>query len=390
MPRATEDKPLESQLEKEISKDRYDELSKDVQKFVSDEDPDSKERDLIPMKLDEDAYRKYADDVLPMQPHEVDFETTVANLQKLFASKKTLIRRRLDCPRLTASYVPFCDYANIIKRMDEDAQLNELDHSALETPQFVASLQDPSLRKVRLRMLRRLDAHGEDTPLTIEDFVAECENFTALRRDNTDMEGCHDIHAVQKKKVKCGGPHYRSTCPLLSTDTGQKMRQKSRRRSYRRKRSQCKNVVIFATENARTYRDVTIRGRSLRFQLDTGTDITLISRQTWKELLKGGQLFTQIDFAEAYLQVEVEEESKELSTVNTHRSLYRYNRLPSGVKSAPCIFEQITDSMICGLEDVAAYLDDVIVTDRTHEEHRRNLEALFGRIHEYGFRVRME
>ncbi|EYB87968.1 hypothetical protein Y032_0254g296 [Ancylostoma ceylanicum] len=169
--------------------------------------------------------------------------------------------------------------------MDEDAQLNELDHSALETPQFVASLQDPSLRKVRLRMLRRLDAHGEDTPLTIEDFVAECENFTALRRDNTDMEGCHDIHAVQKKKVKCGGPHYRSTCPLLSTDTGQKMRQKSRRRSYRRKRSQCKNVVIFATENARTYRDVTIRGRSLRFQLDTGTDITLISRQTWKELV---------------------------------------------------------------------------------------------------------
>ncbi|KAK6764580.1 hypothetical protein RB195_024779 [Necator americanus] len=76
--------------------------------------------------------------------------------------------------------------------------------------------------------------------------------------------------------------------------------------------------------------------------------------------LNGGQLFTQIDFAEAYLQVEVEEESKEMLTINTHRGLYRYNRLPFDVKSAPGIFKQIMDSMICGLKGVAAYLDDVI------------------------------
>ncbi|KAK6741906.1 hypothetical protein RB195_009650 [Necator americanus] len=54
---------------------------------------DSKKRDLI-LTLDEDAYRKYADDILPKQPHEIDFETTVANLEKLFTSKKALIRQR--------------------------------------------------------------------------------------------------------------------------------------------------------------------------------------------------------------------------------------------------------------------------------------------------------
>ncbi|EYC07855.1 hypothetical protein Y032_0068g173 [Ancylostoma ceylanicum] len=157
------------------------------------------------MKLDEDAYRKYADDVLPMQPHEIDFETTVANLlQKPYVSKKTLTRRRYEClrvscPPLTDSYVPFRDYANTIKRLDEDAQLKELDCTALKTLQFIAGLQDPSRREVRLRMLRRLDNHGENTPLTVEDPVAECENFTAPRMDNTGMEGCHDIHAVQKK-----------------------------------------------------------------------------------------------------------------------------------------------------------------------------------------------
>ena len=106
--------------------------------------------------------------------------------------------------------------------------------------------------------------------------------------DSTGMEEGQDIHAVQKKTVKCyncGGPHYRSTCPLLSSNTGQKMRQKSRRkRSHRRERNQCKKVVSFAAENARTYLDVKIGGRSLNFLLDTGADITLISRPTWKRL----------------------------------------------------------------------------------------------------------
>ena len=106
--------------------------------------------------------------------------------------------------------------------------------------------------------------------------------------------------------------------------------------------------------------------------------------------LNGGTVFSQIDFAEAYHQVEVTEECKELLTINTHKGLFRYNRLPFGVKSAPGIFQQIIDTMITGLDGVAAYLDDVIVTGRTLEEHNTNLEALFDRILNYGFRIRIE
>ncbi|KHJ42924.1 hypothetical protein D918_07008 [Trichuris suis] len=50
-------------------------------------------------------------------------------------------------------------------------------------------------------------------------------------------------------------------------------------------------------------------------------------------VLNGGRLFSKLDFADAYLQVEVEDDSKELLTVNTHRGLYRYNRLPFGGSS---------------------------------------------------------
>uniref|UniRef100_A0A5S6R6A2 RNA-directed DNA polymerase n=1 Tax=Trichuris muris TaxID=70415 RepID=A0A5S6R6A2_TRIMR len=107
-------------------------------------------------------------------------------------------------------------------------------------------------------------------------------------------------------------------------------------------------------------------------------------------VLNGGTVFSRIDFADAYLQIEVDEQSKELLTINTHRGLYRYNRLPFGVKSAPGIFQQIMDTMLAGLKGTVAYLDDVVVVGTTKEEHQKNLDAVLNRIAEFGFTIRPE
>ncbi|KHJ76150.1 hypothetical protein OESDEN_24231, partial [Oesophagostomum dentatum] len=100
--------------------------------------------------------------------------------------------------------------------------------------------------------------------------------------------------------------------------------------------------------------------------------------------LNGGQLFTQIDFAEAYLQVEIEEESKEMLTINTHRGLFRYNRLPFGVKSSHIPADYGCDDLWIGGRCC------VFGRGCTDAEHHQNLKALFKRIQEYGFHVRME
>ncbi|VDM74675.1 unnamed protein product [Strongylus vulgaris] len=60
------------------------------------------------------------------------------------------------------------------------------------------------MREACLRIIFRLYSDAEDTPMTIEDLANECENFTALKMDNTDMEGTHDIHAAWKKKLDTG------------------------------------------------------------------------------------------------------------------------------------------------------------------------------------------
>ena len=53
--------------------------------------------------------------------------------------------------------------------------------------------------------------------------------------------------------------------------------------------------------------------------------------------LAGGRVFSKIDLSHAYQQVELDEESQKYLTINTHKGLYRYKRLPYGVSSAPAI-----------------------------------------------------
>ena len=61
--------------------------------------------------------------------------------------------------------------------------------------------------------------------------------------------------------------------------------------------------------------------------------------------LNGGVHFTKLDLSEAYMQIELDEESKFL-VINTHKGLYRVNRLPYGVASAPAIFPQTMDQIL--------------------------------------------
>ncbi|XP_065095800.1 uncharacterized protein K02A2.6-like [Ochlerotatus camptorhynchus] len=101
-------------------------------------------------------------------------------------------------------------------------------------------------------------------------------------------------------------------------------------------------------------------------------------------------VFSQVDLSDAFLQVEVDECSRDLLAINTHRGLYRYNRLPPGVKTSPGAFQQLIDTMLAGLPCTSGYLDDVVVGGKDTEEHWTNLRAVLERIQEFGFTIRPE
>ncbi|XP_045769765.1 uncharacterized protein K02A2.6-like [Maniola jurtina] len=105
--------------------------------------------------------------------------------------------------------------------------------------------------------------------------------------------------------------------------------------------------------------------------------------------LNGGKRFTKIDLSEAYSQVTLDE-SKKYTVVNTHRGLYVYNRLVYGLSSAPSIFQRIMEQVVAGIPNVSVFLDDILITGKTEEEHGKNLHAVFKMLEEEGLTVRQE
>lgn len=78
--------------------------------------------------------------------------------------------------------------------------------------------------------------------------------------------------------------------------------------------------------------------------------------------LGGGQKFTKLDMSQAYQQLLLDEDSRQYVTVNTHKGLYRYNRLPYGVASAPGIFQRTMDNLLQGIPFVVVRVDDILVS----------------------------
>ena len=104
--------------------------------------------------------------------------------------------------------------------------------------------------------------------------------------------------------------------------------------------------------------------------------------------LANGKAFTKIDLSQAYQQMVLDEESAKSLTINTHLGLYQYTRLPFGVASAPAMFQRAMDIILQGVEGVICYIDDILVTGATDEEHLDRLEEVLKRLKEYGLRAK--
>lgn len=104
--------------------------------------------------------------------------------------------------------------------------------------------------------------------------------------------------------------------------------------------------------------------------------------------LTGAKLFTKLDLSHAYQQLELDNDSEKYLTVNTHRGLYTYHRLAYGVSSAPLIFQAVMDQILQGIEQVTCFLNDILITDGSREEHLCKLEEVLSSLEKYNVKVK--
>lgn len=61
-----------------------------------------------------------------------------------------------------------------------------------------------------------------------------------------------------------------------------------------------------------------------------------------------------------------------------------------GISCAPELFQKAMESIVAGLDGVVVYLDDILVTGRTQNEHDARLTQLMTRLQHYGILEREE
>ena len=100
------------------------------------------------------------------------------------------------------------------------------------------------------------------------------------------------------------------------------------------------------------------------------------------DALQGSKLFTTLDLASGYWQVQMAEEDKPKTAFSTKYGLYQFNVMPFGLCNAPGTFERLMETVLRGMqwERAVLYLDDIIIFSRDVQEHMERLKEIFQRL----------
>ena len=100
--------------------------------------------------------------------------------------------------------------------------------------------------------------------------------------------------------------------------------------------------------------------------------------------LNGGQVFSKIDCSNAYLQYRLHVGYRKYTTINTPIGLFQYTRFPFGVSSVLAIYQCVMDNMLKSIPGVCVYLDDVLISGSSEQEHLDRLNRVLALMAERG------
>ena len=110
------------------------------------------------------------------------------------------------------------------------------------------------------------------------------------------------------------------------------------------------------------------------------------------DALAGAQVFSSLDLASGYWQVEVAEEDREKTAFVVPNGLYEFQTMPFGLSNAPATFQRLMAEVLKDLipQRCLVYMDDVIVHGKNEKDHMDNLMRVFDRLQEVGLKLQQK
>lgn len=106
--------------------------------------------------------------------------------------------------------------------------------------------------------------------------------------------------------------------------------------------------------------------------------------------LNKGEKFSKIDLQMAYMQFSVSDETSKILTWNTEKGLYRVLKMPFGLTCSTSIFQREMENIFKNMDFVSVFVDDIVVSGRTNQEHLENLEKVLEKLREANLTVKKE
>ena len=103
----------------------------------------------------------------------------------------------------------------------------------------------------------------------------------------------------------------------------------------------------------------------------------------------GCTIFSVLDIRHAFYTIAIDQESKALTSFSCELGKFQYKFLPQGLKISPAIFQERIVKTLNGVPRVGPYIDDILSGERSQELHLKQLETIFLRLREAGFKLKL-
>ena len=100
-------------------------------------------------------------------------------------------------------------------------------------------------------------------------------------------------------------------------------------------------------------------------------------------------VFTTLDCAMGFHQMELYPESKKFTAFRWKNNAYQYRYLLFGLSSAPAAWSRQMAVTLSGIQNVAYYLDDIIIYSRNISQHLATLRHVFQRLRHHGLELNL-
>ena len=100
--------------------------------------------------------------------------------------------------------------------------------------------------------------------------------------------------------------------------------------------------------------------------------------------IKGGKTFSKLDLKTAYLQIELDPDSRKYLVINTITGLKEFTRMPYGVKPASAIFQRKLENELNNIPMTVVKIDDILISGTDEEDHLKNLSTVFETLQHLG------